>query len=78
MEQKQITLESLYHRIILLERALKSKGIVINEEEYKIDNEGELTEEFKAELERRRKTPDSEYISFEDVKKRLKKKWAAK
>ncbi|MBS3084201.1 hypothetical protein J4423_05325 [Candidatus Pacearchaeota archaeon] len=72
MEQKQqITLESLYHRIILLEKALKSKGITIEKEESQMDDEGELTDEFKERLEKARKTPISEYVSHEEVKRRI-------
>ena len=70
MENKQITLEEIYHRLILLERALKSKGIITEKEDYIFeDDEGELTDEFKAELEKRRKSTN--YISHEEVKKRL-------
>jgi hypothetical protein len=73
MEQKQITLEDIYHRLILLEKALQAKGIISKgaEKAEEFDDEGEFTDEFKAELERRRKTPDNEYISHEEVKKRL-------
>ena len=40
-----------------LENTLKAKGIIE-------DDEGELTVEFKEELENRRHTPESQYISF--------------
>ncbi|MEK6924926.1 MAG: hypothetical protein AABW71_01670 [Nanoarchaeota archaeon] len=69
MENQQITLESLYHRIVLLEKALKSKGIIVEKEEYKMDDEGELTDEFKERLEKARKSTN--YIPHEEVKKRL-------
>ena len=67
MEQESINLEEIYRRLMHLENALKAKGIIE-------DDEGELTVEFKEELENRRHTPESEYISFEDVKKRVLKK----
>ena len=70
MEQKQITLEDIYHRLVLLEKALQSKGIIAKKHE-EFDDEGELTDEFKAEIEQAHRTPLSEYISHEEVKKRL-------
>ena len=69
MEQRQISLEEVYHKLILIERALKSKGIMINEEA--IEDEGELTEEYKKKLENARITPLSLYISHEEVKKKI-------
>lgn len=71
METKDITLEEIYHRLILLERALRARGIVVEEgsDQYKLDDEGELKDEVKAELEKRRKS--TKYISHEEVKKRL-------
>ncbi|MEK7087192.1 MAG: hypothetical protein AAB648_01915 [Patescibacteria group bacterium] len=71
MENKQITLEEIYNRLILLEKALRSKGIVLEEDnnQYKLDNEGELKDEVKVELEKRRKS--TKYIPHEEVKKRL-------
>ena len=56
MEQVQISLEDIYRRLIALENALKSKRIVLKKSEnlaIKEDNEGELTDEFKIELEKR-------------------------
>ena len=38
------------------------------------DDEGELTEWAKEELEEARKTPESKYVSLEEVKKRISKK----
>lgn len=40
----------------------------------KVDDEGELSEWAKQELERARNTPESEYISLDEVKKRIKNK----
>ncbi len=40
----------------------------------KVDDEGELNDWAKIELKRTRNTPDSECVSFEEVKKRLKNK----
>ena len=40
----------------------------------KIDEEGELSDWAKNELKRARNTPESEYISFEEIKKRIKNK----
>lgn len=40
----------------------------------KIDDEGELSDWAKNELERSRNMPESEYISFDEVKKRIKNK----
>jgi len=68
MEQKQISLEKIYNKLLSIERVLESKGIIVE------DDEGELTYEFKIDLEKRRETPDSEYLSFEEVKKRVSKK----
>jgi len=65
MEQKQVSLEKIYNKLLSIERVLESKGIIVE------DDEGELTDEFRIELEERRKTPDSEYISFGEVKKRV-------
>ncbi|MEK6854638.1 MAG: hypothetical protein AABX73_00260 [Nanoarchaeota archaeon] len=65
MEQKQITLEEIYYKLLNIERALESKGIIIE------DDEGELTDEFKARLEKARKTPLSEYIDHEEVKRKI-------
>jgi hypothetical protein len=72
MEQKQITINEVYQRLVLLERALQARGIIIGkteESQHKADDEGELTDEFKAELEKRRKSTN--YISHEEVKKRI-------
>jgi len=73
MESKNITLEEVYHRLSLLERALRAKGIIVEEEtnQYKLDDEGELRDEVKVRLEQARKTPLSEYIDHEEVKKRI-------
>ena len=71
MEQKQISLEEVYHRLITIEKVLQSKGIIIEKEHYKEDNEGELTDEFKIKLEEARKIPISQYINHEEVKKRI-------
>ena len=73
MEQRSITLEGIYKRLVLLENALRAKGIIDQKQE-DFEDEGELTDEFKAELEKRRKTPDERYISFEEVKKRALRK----
>jgi len=70
MEQKQITLEDIYHRLVLLENALRAKGIIDQKQE-DFEDEGELTDEFKAQIEQARRTPLSGYISHEEVKKRL-------
>jgi len=40
----------------------------------KVDDEGELSEWAKCELERSRNTPECECISFDEVKKRIKNK----
>jgi len=73
MEQKQISLEEVYHRLIMIEKVLQSKGITIENEKdrYKEDDEEDLTEEFKTKLEEARKTPLSKYINHEEVKKRI-------
>ena len=68
MEQKQISSEEVYRRLLILEEKLKSKGIISSIDE---DDEGELTDEAKAKLERARKTPLSEYIDHEDVKRKI-------
>ncbi|MBI2631403.1 hypothetical protein HYW75_00175 [Candidatus Pacearchaeota archaeon] len=73
MEQVQKSLEDVYHRLIALENILKSKGIYIEKHKdltIKEDDEGEMTDEFKAKLEKARQTPESEYIGHEEVKKR--------
>lgn len=62
MESKQTDMKEVYRRLSLIEEALKSKGILA-------DDEGELTDEIKAELEKRRKSKN--YISHEEVKKRI-------
>ena len=69
-QQSQISLESLAHRLKLIETALQARGIVVDKQPLKED-EGELTDEFKERLEKARKTPLSEYISHEEVKKRI-------
>lgn len=66
-QQSQISLEVLAHRLKLIEAALQARGIIIDN--VPKDDEGELTDEFKAELERRRKSTN--YISHEEVKRRL-------
>ena len=63
MEQKNISLEEIYHKLLSIERALEAKGIIVE------DDEGELTNEFKTELEKRRKSKN--YISHEEVKKHI-------
>ena len=63
MEQKHISLEEIYNKLLSIERALESKGIIAE------DDEGELTDEFKAELEKRRKSKN--YIPHEEVKKHI-------
>lgn len=68
MEQTQISINEIYHRLIALEKALKLKGI-LDKDSIALDDEGELTDEFKAELERRRKSKN--YISHEEVKRRI-------
>jgi len=70
MEQRSITLEGIYKRLVLLENALRVKGIIDQKQE-DFEDEGELTDEFKAQIEQARRTPLSEYISHEEVKKRL-------
>ncbi|MEK6893099.1 MAG: hypothetical protein AABX07_02755 [Nanoarchaeota archaeon] len=72
MEQKQITINEIYQRLVLLEKALQTRGILVGKTEgskFETDNEGEFTDEFKAELEKRRKSTD--YVSHEEVKKRI-------
>ena len=70
MEQKNISLEEVYRRLITIEKALKNRGIVIEStKEIQTDEEGEMTDEFKAKLEKRRKSTD--YISHEEVKRRI-------
>jgi len=74
MGQAQISLEDIYHRLIALENALKSKGIYIEKPidlNIKEDGEGEMTDEFKIKLEKARQTPESEYIDHEEVKNRI-------
>ena len=76
-QQSQISLESLAHRLKLIEAALQAQGIVVDNTPNNIlkeDDEGEMADEFKKILEERRKTPRSQYISFDEVKKRLAKK----
>lgn len=63
MEQKQITLEEIYKKLLSIQRALESNGIIVE------DDEGELTEEFKTELEKRRKSKN--YLSNEEVKRHI-------
>ena len=63
MEQKQISHEEIYNRLLNIERALALKGIFV------ADEEGELTEEFKKILEKRRHSKN--YMSHEEVKKRI-------
>lgn len=72
-QQSQISLEALAHRLKLIEAALQARGIVVDNTLIKEDDEGELTDEFKKVLEERRKTPRSQYIPFDEVKKRLTK-----
>lgn len=67
-QQSQISLEELAHRLKLIEAALQERGIVV-EKALKEDDEGELADEFKALLEKRRKSTN--YLSHEEVKKRL-------
>jgi len=62
MESKQAEMNELYRRLIAIEEALKSKGILT-------DDEGELTDWAKKELEERRKSKN--YISHEEVRKRI-------
>ncbi len=62
MESKQTDMNEIHRRLSLIEEALKSKGILR-------DDDGELTDEMKAELEKRRKSKN--YISHEEVKKRI-------
>ena len=72
MEQKQqITLEQLYYLVKNLDKKVE---IIDDKIDSLSEDEGELHHEFKTELEKRRKTPESEYVSFEEVKKQLKKK----
>lgn len=67
METKQqITLEQLYYLVKNLDRKVE---IISGKIESLTEDEGELHEEFKAELENRRKSTN--YISHEEVKKRL-------
>ena len=70
MEQRSITLEGIYKRLVLLENALRVKGIIDQKQE-DFEDEGELTDEFKAQIEQARRTPLSGYISHEEVTKRL-------
>ena len=77
MEQKQITLEDINKRLLLIESALRSKGISLvsqPSDELQGDDEGEFTDEFKETLKKARKTPESEYISLEDIQKRFSNK----
>ena len=58
-------------RLIKLARDIELiKGLLMP----KVDEEGELSDWAKNELERSRNTPESEYISFDEVKKRIKNK----
>ena len=68
MQQHQISLEALAHRLKLIEAALQAQGIVVDTQ-IKEDDEGEFTDEFKKLLEKRRKSTN--YISHEEVKQRL-------
>ena len=68
---KNITLEQIYHKLILLERALQEKGIIIKKEAVIYEDEEELTEEARSRLEKARKIPISQYNSHEDAKKRI-------
>ncbi len=63
MEQKEVSLREVYARLIALENALREKGIIVE------DDEGELKENVKVEIEKRRYSKN--YISHEEVKKRI-------
>jgi len=70
MEQQNINLQEIQRRLTLIENALKNKGINVEiNESSSIDDEGEIIDEFKAKLEKRRKSTN--YISHEEVKKRI-------
>ena len=62
MESKQADVGEIYKRLSAIEEALKSKGILI-------DDEGELTDEIKMELKKRRNSKN--YISHEEVRRRI-------
>ena len=67
MEQDQINIKEIYQRLLVIEEALRKKGIILDK--LPEDNEGELTDEFKIELEKRRKSTN--YISHVEVKRRI-------
>lgn len=62
MESKQADVGEIYKRLSAIEEALKSKGILI-------DDEGELTDEIKMELKKRRNSKN--YISHDEVRRRI-------
>jgi|GEM_PF-1083489 len=58
-------------RLIKLARDIEIiKGLLMP----KVDDEGELSDWAKNELERARNTPESEYVSLDEVKKRIRDK----
>jgi len=67
MEQKQINLEMIYKAIQDLRREMHQQQA--SQTQFQMDDEGELTDEFKAKLEKRRKS--NSYISHEEVKRQI-------
>ncbi len=74
MEQKQVNLETIYSAIQSLRQEMhevKTEVHEVKEMHIQLDDEGELTEEAKERIEKARKTPISQYISHEEVKKKI-------
>ena len=72
MEKKQINLEAIYNAIQSLRHEVsevKSEVHEVKEMNIPLDDEGELTDEFKAKLEKARKS--NSYISHEEVKRQI-------
>jgi len=68
MEQKIIRdIEQMKKDLALIKEILLAKNTLV-------DDEGELSDWAKEELERARNTSESEYVSFDEIKKRIKDK----
>ena len=65
MDSKEVDLSKIGRRLTAIENALKSRGITVLDEGY--DDEGELRDEIKEELKKRRKSVN--YVGHEEVKK---------
>jgi len=67
----EFEIKKIDERLIKLARDIELiKGLLMP----KIDDEGELSDWAKSELERARNAPESEYISFDEVQKRIRNK----